>query len=166
MTTHDRLIALIAHHSAREPASIGPLNTLAGDLDLDSLDRLDLRLAIEDAFGIDMTDEETDRPELGTVGGLLEFVEDRLTAPLELVELAGFVATPDWAKPPIVVNAKPDAIDLREPSGMETLFRLARESDKTAEHHLRAAFDAGVRAGRCDPSPQAAWQAFKASVGL
>lgn len=170
--TRDRLIALLASHSGREPASIGPLQTLAGDLDLDSLDRLDLRLAIEDTFSIDITDAELDRPELGTVGGLRAFVEDRLKASLELVELA--VATPDWAKSPIVVNARPPAgkcymLNLKPSFQNDWLipetemFALQREERQT---FARLAFDAGVRAGRCDPNPAAAWQAFKEEHGL
>lgn len=144
----DRLISLIAHHSGVPSATIGSQQTLAGDLDLDSLDRIALGLVIEEEFGFDISDSDLDRPELGTVGGLCAFVEDRASAaPLRIVPAAA-------------------PLDLREPTGMETLFHLAHEADKSAEKHLRAAFVAGVRAGRCDPDPQAAWVAVKAELGL
>ncbi len=170
MTTRDRLTALIASHAGRDAATIGPLQTLVGDLDLDSLGRLDLRLAIEDTFSISMSDDETDDPELGTVGGLLAFVEDRVKVPLTLVEtlpagcVGGYLG-PLGSHPVYAGGYRPAediAIDLMQPTneGRKIIDDAIRATD------LRRAFDAGVRAGRCDPNPAAAWQAFRESVGL
>lgn len=144
--TANRLVALIAEHADRSPDSIGPMMKLWPDLDLDSLDRIDLGLRIEQEFGIDITDSELQSDELGTVGGLLAMVVDK----------AGDnqVWATEYSRPLPSFRSEP-------------VFR----GDSTRGRHevsqqLRAAFDAGLLAGRCDPNPEAAWQAFKGSIGL
>jgi acyl carrier protein len=165
MTTRDRLIGLIATHAGREPDTIGPLNTLVEDLDLDSLDRLDLRIAIEDTFSISMSDAETDDPELGTVGGLLAFVEDRVKLPLTLAN----TITPTSEKQAIDAmragwNAD-NVIDLMSPSGMSAIARLAQEGDNYAHRQLRRAYDAGFVAGQLDGiDREEGWETFKRMV--
>ena len=49
---------------------------LANDLDLDSLDRYELTLELEDEFGIDIPDEEADH--LNTVGEIVALVESKV----------------------------------------------------------------------------------------
>lgn len=49
-------------------------------LDLDSLDRIQLAMKIEDEFGIDLTDDEVDKPELAYVAGLAAFVQGKIDA--------------------------------------------------------------------------------------
>lgn len=159
MTTRDRLIALIANHAGFDVASVGPLNTLANDLDLDSLDRIELGMAIEQTFHIPITDADLDRPELGTVGGLLAFVEDRYEPHPLLAQTFPPRTTVKFRRPAPV-------------SGMEALSRLAQEADRSAEHLLRAAFDAGWEARNrpwrhCGQLEiDSAWERYKASVGL
>lgn len=45
------------------------------DLELDSLDALDLAIAVQDEFGVDFTDQEIDQ--INTVGDLVDAVEKR-----------------------------------------------------------------------------------------
>jgi len=71
----DRVTALCEQLSGREANGDSRLD---GDLGLDSLDRIQLAMDIEDALGLHIPDEDVDREELGTVGGLIEYVERRL----------------------------------------------------------------------------------------
>lgn len=52
----------------------------SGGLDLDSLDLIQLALEIEKEFGIELPDEDVDKPSLGTFGGLVAYVEGKLMA--------------------------------------------------------------------------------------
>lgn len=77
--TQARLETLLREFAAvRSDYPFTPETKLADDLGLDSLDRLQFALDIEDEFGVGMTDEEVDRPENGTVGGLSAFIDGRL----------------------------------------------------------------------------------------
>lgn len=49
---------------------------LANDLDLDSLDRYELTIDLEDEFGIEIPDEDADH--LNTVGEIVALVESRV----------------------------------------------------------------------------------------
>lgn len=51
---------------------------LHGDLNLDSLDLIELSLKIDDEFGIEIDDDELDAPESGTVGGMAALIERKL----------------------------------------------------------------------------------------
>jgi acyl carrier protein len=53
---------------------------LLEDLDLDSLDRVQVAVDIEQRYNIDIPDEDVDNPALGTVRGLMAYVSGRLTA--------------------------------------------------------------------------------------
>lgn len=80
METYERVVALAAEHSGID-RPIGPLTPVGEDgLELDSLDKVQFTLLLEEEFGIEISDEETDRPELGTIGGLVEFVQNKLDA--------------------------------------------------------------------------------------
>jgi acyl carrier protein len=73
-----RLRALVLERLARElPAS--PDADLAGELQLDSLQRLELVVAIENEFEICLTPE--DEQGLATLGELAALVEQRLAEP-------------------------------------------------------------------------------------
>lgn len=47
-------------------------------LDLDSLDRIGIALKLEEAFGIEIPDDDIDRPETGTPAGLIAYITARL----------------------------------------------------------------------------------------
>ena len=49
-----------------------------GTLGLDSLDRIEAAMAIEEAFGIEMSDEEAGLEELRTPGGIAAWIEAKL----------------------------------------------------------------------------------------
>lgn len=82
MTTLDQIKKLIAVACGIRAAEVGdnqPLSHKEPDgLDLDSLDRLELAMAIEERFGIEFPDNDVDRSENGTAAGLAAYVEAKL----------------------------------------------------------------------------------------
>lgn len=64
MTTEDtvaeKVIAALADYFSINIAEIKPESTLAGDLQLDSLDTLEAVMALEDDFEIDILDEDVE----------------------------------------------------------------------------------------------------------
>lgn len=79
MNTCNRVEAICRHLSGvGTNFSFHNETTLAGDLDLDSLDLVTLAMKIEDEFGIEISDDDVDSPALGTFGGLVAHVEGKL----------------------------------------------------------------------------------------
>lgn len=75
-----RVRALLAEQAAKPEAEISDEDTLQG-LDLDSLDIVELSLAVDDEFGLNLTDEEFDRfYELKTVASVIDFVQLKVTS--------------------------------------------------------------------------------------
>ena len=85
MTVRARVIAKIAHQcgipveEVRDDRALG-FTCFNGEepLDLDSLDRVELAMLLEDEFNIEIPDEHVDKPELGTVAGLVRYVEGKV----------------------------------------------------------------------------------------
>ena len=61
-----------------DPASINSETNLLDDLNADSLDAVEIIMAIEDEFGIEIPDDLAES--LKTVGQIVEYVEDHKTA--------------------------------------------------------------------------------------
>lgn len=61
-----------------DPATITPETNLLEDLDADSLDAVEIIMAIEDEFGIEIPDEMAES--LKTIGEIVEYVEENKTA--------------------------------------------------------------------------------------
>lgn len=59
-------------------SKIEPGAQLLGDLDLDSLDTVELSLGLEERFGIELPDEDLEG--LGTVQDAIELIEAKLSA--------------------------------------------------------------------------------------
>lgn len=73
-----RVYALIAEHAARPAEDINDDMSLGRDLDLDSLDLVELSIAIEDEFKFEMTDSEFDGfYEFRTVAAVIDFVRSK-----------------------------------------------------------------------------------------
>lgn len=70
---YDRVRRAIVAELGVEEARITPDSRLDEDLGLDSLDRVDLVMAIEEEFGVDIEDEEWERVE--TVGDILRLLD-------------------------------------------------------------------------------------------
>lgn len=74
MTERTRqVVAVIAKVSGKPLEAITPDAELVGELGIDSPKALELLIEIEDALGIEISDEEAES--LDTVGDILRFVE-------------------------------------------------------------------------------------------
>ena len=72
MSTTDVARTLLAKLSGQEAALLKPEMDLVGDLGIDSPKALELLVELEDALGIEITDEDAAR--LETVGDVLGYV--------------------------------------------------------------------------------------------
>ncbi len=70
---HQQVAQIMAEEFELEPELLQPDATLYEDLGLDSLDAVDMVVALEKAFGMKMTDEEAVRA-VRTLGDLFELV--------------------------------------------------------------------------------------------
>ncbi|MCD1147715.1 acyl carrier protein [Peptoniphilus sp. KCTC 25270] len=73
--TQEQLKELICENFGNDKEDIQMESTLQEDLGLDSLDAVELSMAIEEQFGIEIPDE--DFANLKTFGDLLEFVSEK-----------------------------------------------------------------------------------------
>jgi acyl carrier protein len=72
----DRVISLVAEKCRVPVASVAASATFVEDLGIDSLDAVDLLIAIEHEFDLDVPDE--DAAEVTTVGQTITYVRDAL----------------------------------------------------------------------------------------
>lgn len=69
----DRVKKIISEHLGAEPGKVTPGADLSGDLGADSLDLVEIVMAVEQAFGIKIPDDAADR--VVTVGDAIALVE-------------------------------------------------------------------------------------------
>lgn len=72
-TTAQRVKALIANNAAVDVAEVTDDKHLTADLNMDSLNRFELTIELEEAFGIEIPD--ADAAPLNTVGEVVALVE-------------------------------------------------------------------------------------------
>ncbi|MDQ6734200.1 MAG: acyl carrier protein [Nitrospirota bacterium] len=77
VTVAERICNALAHHLKRDAAAILPQQSLRNDLGLNSVDTFELFFDLEDAFDIEIHDQDIQR--LVTVSDLVGYVEGRLT---------------------------------------------------------------------------------------
>ena len=75
MTIEDRVTQVLMEQLGVHEDQVVPGANIEEDLEADSLDRVELVLAVEDEFGIHLSDEEADT--LETVGDIVELVTDK-----------------------------------------------------------------------------------------
>lgn len=117
MNTLDRVKAVIGDHMGLAtvtisenaifaPVKAGEVTNGTQHLDFDSLDRLELVMKLEEHFGIEIPDTDVDDPELGTVSGVVAYIDRRLTEKDVVVTGVGItkggerVAPEDFYRPP------------------------------------------------------------------
>lgn len=76
MSIAERVRAQIAEQLGVKPEQVVPEASLIDDLGADSLDAVELVMAIEEAFGIEIPDEEAKK--LQRVGEVIRYVETRV----------------------------------------------------------------------------------------
>lgn len=74
----DRVKGVLVNQSGICAENMDDETDLAADLMLDSLDLIETGMKLEEEFEIAIPDCDVDRPELGTVGGLVAYIEGRL----------------------------------------------------------------------------------------
>lgn len=72
MTTYETIAKLLAQYRDMDADGISP-ETKFEDLGIDSLDMVDLLMALEDEFGVELNMEDR---EVRTVGDLIELVDE------------------------------------------------------------------------------------------
>lgn len=77
-TTEQRLIKIVAEQLGWGVEQITPEKSFAADLGADSLDIVELAMAIEDEFAIEIDDEEGEK--LRTVQQAIDYVHKQLPA--------------------------------------------------------------------------------------
>lgn len=73
----EKLCALIAEQFGVEPETVTADTAFVGDLGADSVDLVDLSMALEDEFGMDEMAEE-DLTTIVTVGDLYKYMQEHL----------------------------------------------------------------------------------------
>ncbi|MEP6889032.1 MAG: acyl carrier protein [Nitrospirales bacterium] len=79
VTVAERICNALAHHLKRDAAAILPQQSLRNDLGLNSVDTYELFFDLEDAFDIEIHDQDIQK--LVTVSDLVGYVEGRLRKP-------------------------------------------------------------------------------------
>ncbi len=76
MTTFDRLQTIIAETLGVDLADIKPASSFVEDLGADSLDLVEMVIAIEDEFKISIPDDDVEQ--LKTVQNAVDYLEDKI----------------------------------------------------------------------------------------
>lgn len=76
-TNHERVIQILTEQLGLEAGTVTPEKRLQEDLGCDSLDDVELVMAIEDEFGISIPDEDIEG-RMTTVQNVLDYVDLRL----------------------------------------------------------------------------------------
>jgi len=69
----DRIKSKVAHQLGVEEGSITPASSFVEDLGADSLDVVELVMALEEEFGIEIPDDQAEK--IATVGDAVKFIE-------------------------------------------------------------------------------------------
>ena len=72
----ERVRELICEQLSVSPDEVRPEATFVGDLSADSLDMVELMMALEEQFGIDISEDQAER--IQTVGDAVAFIEQRI----------------------------------------------------------------------------------------
>ncbi len=78
MTTFEKLTEILTEQLGVNPGDIMEASSLAADLGADSLDTVEICLAVESEFSIDVPDEKLD--DLLTVGKWVAYIDERQQA--------------------------------------------------------------------------------------
>ncbi len=71
----EKVRAIIAEQLGVKPEQVTPQASFIDDLGADSLDTVELVMALEEEFGVEIPDEEAEK--LVTVGDAIKYVEDK-----------------------------------------------------------------------------------------
>ena len=73
MELQDKVIKLVSEATKMDVANIGPQTSFVDDLNLDSLDMVELMMKMEDEFGVEIPEDETEN--LKSIGDVITYLE-------------------------------------------------------------------------------------------
>jgi acyl carrier protein len=77
----DRVKAIVVEQLGVDAAQVTPQSKFVEDLGADSLDVVELVMALEEAFDIEIPDEDAEK--IATVGEAVKYIESHVEAPAE-----------------------------------------------------------------------------------
>lgn len=75
MAVMDRVKTIIAEQLGVKPEEVTPQASFVDDLGADSLDTVELVMALEEEFGIEIPDEDAEK--MTTVGEAIKYIEEK-----------------------------------------------------------------------------------------
>ena len=75
MSVQEKVRSIIAEQLGVKPEEVTPQASFIDDLGADSLDTVELVMALEEEFGIEIPDEEAEK--LVTVGDAIKYIEEK-----------------------------------------------------------------------------------------
>ena len=78
MAVQDRIKSIIAEQLGVKPDEVTPEASFIDDLGADSLDTVELIMALEEEFGVEIPDEDAEK--MATVGDAIKYIQDKSAA--------------------------------------------------------------------------------------
>ena len=78
MASADKVKSIIAEQLGVKAEEVTPAASFIDDLGADSLDTVELVMALEEEFGIEIPDEDAEK--MATVGDAIKYIEEKSTA--------------------------------------------------------------------------------------
>jgi len=78
MAVADKVKSIIAEQLGVKPEEVTPAASFIDDLGADSLDTVELVMALEEEFGIEIPDEDAEK--MTTVGDAIKYIEEKANA--------------------------------------------------------------------------------------
>ncbi len=78
MAVNDKITEIIVEQLGVKPDEVTPEASFVDDLGADSLDTVELVMALEEEFGIEIPDEDAEK--IQTVGDAVKYIEDKAGA--------------------------------------------------------------------------------------
>ncbi len=78
MAVEEKIKAIIAEQLGVKPEEVTPKASFVDDLGADSLDTVELIMALEEEFSIEIPDEEAEK--MKTVGDAIKYIEEKAAA--------------------------------------------------------------------------------------
>jgi acyl carrier protein len=78
MAVEEKIKAIIAEQLGVKPEEVTPKASFVDDLGADSLDTVELIMALEEEFSIEIPDEEAEK--MKTVGDAIKYIEEKASA--------------------------------------------------------------------------------------
>ncbi|MFN2452452.1 MAG: acyl carrier protein [Candidatus Dormibacteria bacterium] len=76
--TFDKFKGIVVEQLGAEPAQVTPEASFVDDLNADSLDLVELIMAFEEEYGMEISDEDAEK--IGTVGQAWDYIQEKVGA--------------------------------------------------------------------------------------